>query len=235
VLQDDEIDGILSQAMEKQFSRARPSTLHFFEHQAVDSHQRSVTIHKWVIAAITDSDTAASVELLARSAVREIVSVGANLTGEIVFRRSHLLPFLPEWEDGGLLFNQPDDHRFGIGGGNVIKSVDCFSKDVTRAAARLHQLDPSYLGDERLQLFCAKPLEKKLIRAAVKAKVPCRVFGLYNYKDERSWVLTRDLSACSLHIGQPAFDLPVKGRKLVVGARFVVWINNPRYAVCVTP
>jgi hypothetical protein len=236
VLQNDEIDEILARAMEKQFSRARPSTRHFFDHQTAEIGQpRAVTIHKWVIAALNDYDTRQTVELLANSAVKEIVAVGAKLTGEVVFRSSRLLPCLPAWEDGDLLFNRPADDRFGVKGGNVVKSVNCFVDDVATAAARLQQLDSEYPGDERLQLFCAKPLEKKLIRATVKAKIPCRVFGLYNYKTERSWVLTRDLSACSLYIGQPAFDLPVKGNKLVVGARFVVWINDPRYAVCVTP
>ena len=236
MIQDDVVAKILSQAMEEQFSKARPATRHFFEHQAPEEGQeRTVIIHKWVVSKITDSDNELTVRHLANSAVKEVVSVAAQITGEIVFRNNHLLPSQPVWEDDVSLFNHPASTRFGVKGGNVVGSINCFEHDVRRAADRLEELDQDYEGDERLLLFCAKPLEKKLIRAAAKAQVACRVFGLYNYKNERAWVLTRDLSPCSLLIGKPSFSLPVEGNVLLVGARFVVWINDPRYAVCVAP
>lgn len=222
--------------MEEQFSKARPATRHFFEHQAPkEGQERTVIIHKWVISRITEADSELSVRHLANLAVKEVVSVAAQITGELVFRNAHLLPGQPLWEDGVTLFNHPAAHRLGVKGGNVVQSIDCFEHDVREAADRLEELDQAYGGDERLLLFCAKPLEKKLIRAAAKAQVACRVFGLHNYKNERSWVLTRDVSPCSLLIGKPSFPLPVEGNVLLVGARFVVWINNPRYAVCVVP
>lgn len=236
MLQDDVIHGILARAMEEQFSRTRPATRHFFEHQRPSPDQpRTVTIHHWAFSEVRDTDTEDTLRFLAVAAVKEVAKTATKITGELVFREDHLLPHQPLWEDGLPLFGPPMIERFGVQGGNTIESIGQFSKDIEVAAHRLQELDEEYPGDERLQVFCAKPLEKKLIRAAAKAKVPCRVFGLYNYKEKRSWVITRDLSPCSLLIGKPAFDLPVEGSKLVVGARFVVWINDPRYAVCVTP
>jgi len=233
---EDDIQGILDQAMEHQFSKARPAPRHFFEHQApLDGQERTVTIHKWVVTAVGASEARGMIELLANMAVREIVSVASQITGELVFRRTYLLPGQPVWEDGGPLFNHHSSRRFDVDGGNGIEATDCFTSDVAQAAARLRELDPSYTEDERLQLFCAKPLEKELIRATVKAKIPCRVFGLYDHEQERSWVLTRDRSACSMLIGKPTFPLRVKEDMIVIGARFVVWIDEPRYAVCVTP
>lgn len=232
LLSDAAVQGILHQAMERQFSRARPATRHFFEHVAPEDDQdRTITIHSWVIAKLTPADTREIVEGLANTVVKEVVKTAAAITGELVFTAPHLLP-QPKWTDGRPLFA---DERFGVQDGNVVKSSGCFATDVKAAAERLSQLDEEYPGDERLQLFCAKPLERKLMRAAAKAAVPCRVFGIYNFKEHRAWVLTRDSSACSLLIGRPSFELPVEENNLVVGARFVVWINDPRLAVCVTP
>lgn len=234
MLQDEVIQEILTRAMEVQFARIRPAVRHFFTHQIPPEGQiGSVTIHKWAISAINDGDNRLVVAHLATMAVKDVVAVAAQITGEILFRRTHLLPYQPSWEDGLPLFEEGE--RFGTRGGNVIKSGGCLMGDVSKAAARLAQLDEEYASDERLQLFCAKPLEKELIRAAAKARVPCRVFGVYNHKAERSWVLMRDESACSMLIGRPNFDLPVKASKIIVGAKFQVWINDPRYAVCVTP
>ena len=240
VLSDSAIQEILCQAMEDQFSKARPATRHFFEHTVPDDDQDlTVTIHSWVIAKLRPTDTHKVVHYLANQAVKEVVATAAAVTGEIVFRIPNLLPHCPIWTDGAPLFAAyaPADgsDRFGVRGGNILKSANCYARDVRTATERLVELDPSYERDERLQLFCAKPLEKKLIRACAKAKVACRVFGVYNFKEQRSWVLTRDASACSLLIGRPEFDIPVEGSNIVVGARFVVWINDPKLAVCVTP
>lgn len=225
--------------MEEQFSRARPATRHFFEHTSPSDDQHgTVTIHSWVLAELQPDDTRKVVRHLANRSVREVVAASTAITGEIVFQRLNLLPKQPIWSDGAPLFSRTTIDglaRFGVIGGNIVDSVGCYASDVSAAAARLQDLDPDYAGDERLQLFCAKPLEKKLIRAAVKADINCRVFGLYNFKEHRSWVLTRDTSACSLLIGRPSFNLPVQENTLVVGARFVVWINDPRLAVFVNP
>lgn len=236
MLQDDVIHGILTRAMEEQFSKTRPATRHFFEHQRPGPEQQlTVTIHHWAFSEVYDADTEDTLHHVAVTAVKEVAKTATKITGELVFRADGWLPHQPLWEDGFPLFGPPGATRFGVRGGNVIESLGEFSKDIEHAAHRLQELDEEYPGDERLQVFCAKPLEKKLIRAAAKAGVPCRVFGLFNYKNNRSWVITRDLSPCSLFIGRPSFDIPVEGNKLIVGARFVVWINDPRYAVCVTP
>ena len=240
VLSDGAIQGILQRAMEEQFSRARPATRQFFEHVSPESDvaDRTVTIHSWVTAKIHPTDTRPVVRHLANRVVKEVVSAANSITGELIFRTPNLLPTRPLWTDGSPLFashsKTDDSHRFGVEGGNIVRSTGCFSADVQSAADRLSALDPEFEQDERLQIFCAKPLEKRLIRACAKAAVPCRVFGVYNFKDRKSWVITRDSSACSLLIGRPSFEIPVKENHLVVGARFVVWINDPRLAVCVT-
>ncbi len=237
---DDVIQAILGRAMEEQFSKARPAARHFFDHDTPSADQsRAVTFHQWATAELSYGDSIEAVAHLASRCVKEVVAVADKLTCELTFTISGLLPTQPTWSDGSGLFathNEVGNDRFDVIDGNLIRSVNCFSADIVRAAERLDDLDENYTtGDERLQLFCAKPLEKKLIKASVKAGVPCRVFGLYDHKDERSWVLTRDSSACSLLIGKPAFDLPVKGNKLIVGARFVVRVINPRLAVRVSP
>ena len=240
MLSDDAIQEILGRAMEVQFSRARPATRHFFEHRPPSEDQsRAVTIHKWVLAHVNDSDSSSVVHHLANRSVKEVVSAATAITGEMVFQAPSLLPFQPLWIDGSPLFSThatvDNSARFGITDGNVVNSVGYYAEDVASAAARLSQLDEKFDNDERLQQFCAKHLERKLTRAAAKAGVPCRVFGIADHKDENSWVLMRDASACSLLIGKPTFSIPVRGNKIVVGARFVVWIDDPRLAVCVMP
>jgi hypothetical protein len=226
--------------MEDRSSRSRPATRYFFEQSTdVDDHPRAVTIHRWAIANLKEQDTRDMVHRMAGIAVRDVIGMSSTITGEIVFRSACFLPQQPLSEDGQPLFSQTDSAglaRFGIPEGNLIKSTNCFLDDVKNAAHTLTLMDPELnLPHERLMLFCAKPLEKKLIRAAAKARVPCRVFGIYNYKTERSWVLTRDTSPCALVIGRPNFPLRVQGEgKIVVGARFTVWVNDPRNAVCVT-
>lgn len=236
LLPDEVIQEILQRAMEDKFSRTRPATRHFFEHQASSEGQpRAVTIHKWAISPISPTDSKMLIQHLAGMAVKEVAQVATAITGELIFRKPTLLPGLPLWEDGhALFFSGTNNRRFGVQGGNVFDSTGCHSEDVAGAAQRLQALDPTLdLPYERLMIFCAKPLEKRLIKAAAKAQIPCRVFGVYNYKDERSWVITRDESPCSLLIGRPSFPLPVEGNNLVVGARFTVWIDNPKNAVCV--
>jgi len=240
VLSDGAIQEILHQAMETQFSRARPAIRHFFDHGVPDADAAvsAVTIHSWVFARLNPTDTRDVARHLANVIVKEVVATSAAITGELIFRKLNLLPNQPLWTDGLGLFathTTNKKHRFGVKGGNVVKSADCFSDDVIAAAERLSALDPSYKRDERLQLFCAKPLERELIKACAKAAVPCRVFGIHNFKEQCAWVLTRDSSACSLLIGRPAFDIPVEKNTLHVGARFVVWINDPKLAVCVIP
>lgn len=236
VLQDDVIQVILGRAMEEQFSRIRPATRYFFQHQRPDHDQaRTVSIHHWAHAEISDHDTEATLHHCAVRAVKEVAKTATRLTGEIVFQKAHWLPQQPLWEDELPLFGPPGEDRLGIPGGNTVGSSGDLVDDIKDAAHRLEALDEEYAGDDRLMVFCAKPLEKLLIRASAKAAVPCRVFGLFHYKNERSWVVTRDVSPCSLHIGAPSFDLPVKGNKLLVGARFTTWIDDPRYAVRVTP
>lgn len=236
MLQDDAIHRILMRAMEEEFSRARPATRHFFEHQrSTEGNPRPVVIHHWAYANVSPYDTEQTLHHVAVRAVREVARTSDRLTGEVAFQRLNWLPHQPLWEDELPLFGPPGEDRFGVSGGNTISSIGDPVRDLQAAAQRLEVLDGEYEGDERLLVFCAKPLEKTLIRAAARAGVPCRVFGIYHYKDEPSWVITRDLSPCSLLIGKPSFDLPVEGTKVVVGARFVVWLNDPRYAVCVTP
>jgi len=231
---------ILHRAKEEQFSKASPATRHFFEHEPPSGDQQdTLTVHSWAFAKLESTDSRKVVRHLATSVVKEVVAKASTITGEIVFRLPNLLPHLPCWNDGASLFAthsaESGSDRFGVVGGNVIWSGDSLSEDVYSASERLVELDPSYERDEKLQLFCAKPMEKKLIRACAKAGVACRVFGIRNFRNQRSWVLTRDASACSLLIGRPTFDIPVKENHLVVGARFVVWINNPRFAVCTVP
>jgi len=234
------IEEILRQAKEEQFSKARPATRHFFNHEAPDKGQaRTLTVHSWVVAELAPSDTRQIVRHLANNAVKEVVAMAASIAGEIIFRVPHLLPVLPRWDDGSTLFathsTKTGADRFGVAGGNIVEGSDCLAEDVHKASERLVDLDPTYERDERLQLFCSKPLERGLIRACAKADVPCRVFGVHGSENQRSWVLTRDASACSLLIGRPSFEIPVKENHLVVGARFVVWITDPRLAVCVLP
>jgi len=240
LLSDDTIQEILQRAMEDQSSRSRPATRYFFERTTIaDDHLRAVTIHRWAIAKIEGSDTRDVVHRMASIAVRDVLGMASTIAGELVFRSARFLPQQPLSEDGQPLFSQIDSAglaRFGVPSGNLIQTTNCFSDDVKNAARTLKLMDPELdLPHERLMLFCAKPLEKKLIRAAAKARVPCRVFGIYNYKTERSWVLTRDASPCALVIGRPNFPLRVQGDgKVIVGARFTVWVNDPRNAVCVT-
>ena len=235
MLQDDDIREILERAMSKHFGRIRPAARYLFEHQRPDPEQpRTVTIHKWALAPVNRHDSGETLQRLVDIAVRDVAAMATTITAEIVFRRPRYLPALPLWRDGLPLFDEHGGERFGLPGGNVRSASGHLPTDIVAAAQRLELLDESYPGDESLMLFCAKPMEKKLVKAAAWARVPCRVFGLFNFKDERSWVLTRDRSPCSLFIGKPAFKLPVEGSKVVVGARFVVWINDPRYAVCVT-
>ena len=235
----DAICEILRLAKEEQFSKARLPTRHFFAHESPDADQPdTLTVHSWVVAELAPTDTRKVVRHLANSAVKEVVTAADKITGEIVFGLPRLLPYLPHWSDGSPLFAThsaaSDSDRFGVVGGNVVEATSHLSDDVHTASERLAALDPSYLRDEKLQLFCAKPLEKRLMQAVAKSGVACRVFGIHNFENQRSWVLTRDSSACSLLIGRPAFEIPVKENHLVVGARFVVWINDPRLAVCVT-
>jgi hypothetical protein len=236
VLPNGAIQEILSQAMEKQFSIARPATRHFFEHEApTDQQLNTVTIHQWVCATVRETDSRSVIVHLANVAVKEVVAAAAKVTNEVIFGVPNLLPYQPLWDDGSPLFathaKTGGDSRFGLRGGNLLTSSGCLSDDVATASRRLSEMDTEFKGDERLQLFCAKPLEKTLIRACAKAKVPCRVFGVYNHKECRSWVITRDRSACSLLIGKSRLNIPVEGNKIVVAARLVVWINNPRLAV----
>jgi hypothetical protein len=239
MLSDGAIQEILRQAMEDQFSKLRPATHHFFDHTTPSTDQdRPVTIHNWVIAGVDPLDSEEIIRHVANRAMQEVVLMAAALAGEVVFRSPRLLPRLPQWRDGTPLFaaHAPDgSDRFGVRGGNIVEASNRLSRDVYAAAERLADLDPTYERDERLQLFCAKPLERDLVRACAKAGVDCRVFGLRDHAWRCSWTLTRDSSACSLLIGQPSFEIPVEEENnLVIGARFVVWINNPRFAVCVT-
>ena len=240
LLSDDVIQEILTTAMETHFSRSRPATRYFFEHQRPPPGQeRTLTIHHWAIAEVTQHDNRSIIKNLANQIVKEVAKTATKITGELIFRTDQLLPHQPLWEDGSPLFaahTEEGHDRFGLPGGNIVESSGCHAEDVQNAAHVLQLMDTEFdPDDERLLLFCAKPLEKKLIRAAAKASIPCRVFGLYNHKNDRSWVLTRDTSPCSLLIGQPTHSLPVKGNKLVAGARFTVWIDDPKNAVCVTP
>jgi hypothetical protein len=241
VLSGDSIQEILNSAMETQFSRVRPASRQFFNFRlTAEEQKRPVSFHKWAIADIQDSDTVEVVRHLANTAVKEAVATTAmKITGELVFNVPEILPSPPLWEDRAPLFSArsmiDNSPRFGVEGGNIVDSVGCHVNDVANAAERLSDLDVGYDGNERLQLFCAKPLEKELILASARANAPCRIFGLYKYKNKRSWVLTRDTSACSAFIGLPTLMLPIRGNKLAVGARFVVWIHNPRFAVCVQP
>ena len=242
VLSDEDIQNVLEDAMNAQFARPRQATLNFFAHNAPNKAQKllAVSIHKWAISRVTDSDTLRTVKGLARIVVKEVAEVALAITGEMVFRETGILPHQPTWNDGSPLFASHDnrnDLRFGVHGGNIIESMDCFTDDISNAVDRLVELDPngSYDSDERLRIFCAKPLERKFMRACAKIGVNCKVFGIRNYKTERSWVLARDESPCSMVMEAPSFALPVKGNNLVAGAKYVVWINDPRLAVCVTP
>ena len=240
MLSDEVIHEILYSAVESQRSKVRPAARHFFNcPDTAEKPQHAISIHRWVIADIQGSDSRTVVRYLADTAVKELMKTSLKIAGEIIFRQEELLPEQPLWLDGSPLFSScsviTGKARFGVNGGNVVESVNCFSDDANNAVRRLSELDQTYQGNERLLLFCAKPMEKKLIRAFAKIKVDCRVFGIYNYKNNRSWVLTRDNSACAMTIGRPSFSIPVKGNKLVVGARFVVWIDDPKLAVCVTP
>ncbi|MGD9726521.1 MAG: hypothetical protein AB7L09_00545 [Nitrospira sp.] len=235
MLQDDVIQSVLQKVMEAQFSRIRPSTKHFFElTQPPGLALSSVSIHAWGLAEIEPTDTVASLKFLATEAAKAVSTTTDKMAGELIFRRDRLLPYLPVWTDGLPLFDENGDDRFGVPGGNVVPSCGDAVEDIENASQCLIQLNEEYDGDERLLVFCAKPLEKELIRAAAKARVNCRVFGLFHYKQETSWVVTRDLSPYGLYIGRPSFDLPVEGNKLVVGARYVTWITDPRHAVCIT-
>lgn len=239
LLSDGVIQEILQRSLETKFSRLRPATLHFFTPRKTgDTSDRAVSIHKWAIAHINTSDSRSIVQGISDIAVKDLASVTVSLTGELVFDRPHLMP-PPLWSDSAPLFSaQSGDgsSRFGVDGGNTLTSTGHYDLDMRAAAGRLSRLNGDLeLPYERLMAFCPKPMEKGLIKASVKAGINCKVFGLYDYKDEASWVLTRDESPCSLLISKPDFPLPVKGSKIVAGAKFTVWIDNPRYAVRVTP
>jgi len=228
--------------MEDQFSKSRPAALHFFSHETptVDQQPFTVSIHKWALGSILESDTTRTIKSLAQVIVKEVAGTSLTLTGELVFSLPRLLPSQPLWDDGCPLFaaqGTDAEDRFGVPGGNIVESMNCFSEDVANAVDRLVELDASgsYDSEERLRVFCSKPLERKLMRACAKAGVKSKVFGLRDYKDERSWVVARDVAPCSMLMTTPSFDLPVKGSTLTAGAKYVVWINSPRLAVCVTP
>ena len=237
VLSDGDIKKILSEAMEKQFTRARPATRHFFEHEAPSDGQiNTVTTHHWVVAAVEKTDSRITVVELANLAVKEVVIAAAKITNEVIFGVPGLLPHQPIWLDGSPLFaaysKVNGDDRFDLKGGNLLISSGSLLEDVENASRRLSEMDYQFKNDERFQFFCAKPLEKLLVKACAKNRIPCRVFGITGYKDRSKWVITRDKSACSLLIGKSHLNIPVKGNRIIVGARLVVWINNPRLAVC---
>lgn len=228
--------------MEKQFSMLDPVLYSFFDIVTVDGAEEaspSLTIHKWVLANVEDSDSASTVRSIANSAVKEIIAASVELASELALQELRLLPRQPVWSDGAPLFiptgttvNHPST---GVREGNLLKSTGCFATDVELAARRLTHLLPGYNKQEELQLFCAKPLVKKLVKASHKAGVSCRVHGLFNHRDSRSWSLMRVESACSLEIKRPEFTLPCAGAsKIVVGAALVLRVVDPRLIVHVT-
>lgn len=233
LLSDAVIQNILQRSMEEKFSRTRPATRHFFNREPHEQGvQGAVSIHQWAIASVGEVDTRSTIKFAADRVVKEVAAAATKLTGELIFRKTHLLPWLPKWDDDRPLFCEDD--RFG--GPNIIRSNGRLAADISSAAQALKTLDPELdIPYERLLLFCAKPLEKELIKAAAKAQIPCKVFGVYHHKEEKSWVLTRDESPYSLVIAPPDFHLPVKGNKMVLGAKYTAWIKNPKNAVCVTP
>lgn len=239
LLSDGDVQGILRRVLEEKFSRTRPATRYFFNRQAPDAtHPLEVSFHHWALATVSDADSRTTVEYYANRVVKEVADTANRILGELVFDKPFYIHTPPAWLDGHSLFSSNsvfESHRFGVIGGNVLTTTNSHVDDVMLAVRRLGDLDPEFdFRYERLLLFCAKPLEKDMIRACAKAGIHSKVFGIYHYKDERSWVLTRDESPCSLVIDKPAFKLPVEGNKMVIGARFAVWVDNPKNAVRVT-
>jgi hypothetical protein len=234
-LSSDEIKRILSEAMETQFTTASPTTRHFFEHEdPSDDQPNTVTIHQWVVGVVQKTDSYTTVVELANSVVKEVVMAADKVTDEVIFGVSNLLPYQPVWLDGSTLFathTKVGGDRFGLKDGNFLISSGSLLDDVETARYRLYEMDQSLKENECLQFFCTKSLKTMLVKACVNSRIPCRVFVIPGNKARSGWVITRDKSACSLLIDKSHLGIPIQGNKIVVGARFVVWINNPRLAV----
>lgn len=242
MLSDKDIQNILENAMENYFSRSRPDTVNFFDRNTPNPEQQpfTVSIHKWAFAPIMDTDTFRTIKSLAKVVVREVAGASLALTSELVFRVPGLLPYPPIWDDGAPLFAshaQDGEDRLGVPGGNIIDSVGHTADDISIAVDRLVELDPAgaYDSEERLKIYCAAPQERKLMKACARAGVKCRVIGIRGHHTERGWIVSRAESPCSMLMTSPTFLLQIKGNQLLAGAKFDVWIENPRLAVYVTP
>jgi hypothetical protein len=237
---DEQIQEILRQVATSYPAPIAPIVAQLFDVGSAPKFCGAVKMHRWVFARTLDSDTTELIRMLARMAVVEMNSTMAKLAMELVFNDPHLLPQIPVWEDGESLFARKTSidelHRFGVEGGNIVESSDCLAGDVETAVDRLIQLDPdgAYDSDESLMIFCATPMVKSLIRACVKSGQKCKVMGLKDHR-RSSWVLTGNKPPCGLEIRRPDFPLADVGTRIVVGARFTVWINDPRRAILVAP
>lgn len=234
---DAEIQEILTKVAGTHFASVDPLVSRFFDFDPQPNTPQIIRMHKWVTAPVLESDTRRMITGLAKMAITDLNRTTTSLAGELVFRTPRLLP-APTYVDGLPLFSRGADDdvgfRFGVKGGNIVESAGCLAKDVDSASKRLAELGSSALGaNEQVTIFCARPLVRRLIRASVKAGLRCKVLGIKDYESDKSWVITREKAPCGLAIGRPAFPIPASGNRLVIGAQFMVWIVDPRLAVCV--
>lgn len=236
----EQIQAILNHVAAGHLPVIDPLVAGLFDCEARPSTLPTVTMHKWVVAPVEASDDAKSIRDLAKSAIAEMSGTSAKIAMELVFSATRFLPQLPLWTDGSQLFHRQSaidgSHRFGVEGGNVVESVDCFASDVETAVDRLIQLDANgaYDSDEPLMIFCSKRLERRLIRAAVRVSQKCAVTGIDSYRGD-SWILIGAKSPCGMEIRRPTYQLGGSGTRIVVGARFTTWIADPRLVIRVEP
>lgn len=242
MIPDSIIKAVLIKAVREQFSKLQPAVRNFFSYaSSLPDNDDTVTIHKWVSIEVRDNEPEKSVQALAVAAAKELVSATTAVATELIFRDIKLLPRHPLWSDGTPLFSITSSKslkdRFGVRGGNIVQSTGSYDDDLVAAVNRMVELGYDLSRREHLNIFCAPAFSKTLRRSAAKLGITCSVFTLRGADDGqfpcRSWVLARDAPSCSLLIDKPSFQLPAIGDKVMVGARFSVWINDPRLAVYV--
>lgn len=236
---DDRIQAILRQIAEENLVPASPIVLQMFGFDPPPQNATTVKLHRWVLAEVFDTDSTEVIRTVAKMAVDEMGTTSTRLAMEMVFGGPDLLPETPLWTDGLPLFASKaaidGAHRFGVEGGNIVESADCFASDVASAIDRLTELAPSgaYDSNDDLEIYCSRPMVMDLMRAWARVgQRKCKVFGLRTY-DGPNWLLTGPKTPCGLEIRRPDFELPTAGTRIMIGARFRTWIVDPRRVILV--
>lgn len=236
---DDEIQEILRQAAAEHLVPVDLSVVRMFDFVRSTSHPtHAVAMQRWVIAETHETDTIDVLRTIARMAVTEMRRTMTLVIGELVFGPSHMFPVTPVWLDASPLFAThgaiDGAPRFGVESGNVVESVGCLDADVEEAIDRLARINPGglYDSDDHLMVLCARRNAKQFIRSFAAAGYRCKAIGLKDYEGS-DWALIGSKSPCALEIRRPDYELPYRGSRIVVGAQFTTWIQDPRCAVLV--